>query len=188
LFIVNKHDAQWRKGSLVRLTSPAAQRHWLFDPRSLTDKLVAHAAGDFKVSVLRQRIGRPLFSEARQLGLSHSHHALIREVALLGQGEPWVYARTVVPLSSLGGSLKQLRNLGNRSLGSALFADPTIRRGELHIAKIGADYLPTLALLQNSRPTWGRRSEFTFNHRSLLVTEVFLERLWNNKKPAQHSQ
>lgn len=183
MFIANKHDAHWRKGSLLRQASPQAQRHWLFDPRSLTDKLVAYAAGDFSVSVLRQRIGRPLFSEARQLGLSHMRHALIREVALIGQGEPWVYARTVVPLSSLGGSLKQLHHLGNRSLGSALFADPTIRRGELHISKIGPDYLPALPLLQNSTPCWGRRSEFTFNHQSLLVTEVFLERLWNNKKP-----
>lgn len=185
MFIANNCDARWRKGTLLRHSTPLRQRHWLFDPLSLTDKLVARAGGDFKVKVLRQCVHKPLFSETRKLGLSHTHHALVREVALIGRGTPWVYARTVIPLSSLGGALKRLRYLGNRSLGSALFSDPNMQRGKLQIAPINKDYLPSLALFDNSTPTWGRRSVFTFNHKSLLVTEVFLDSLWNNKTNIQ---
>lgn len=173
-------DARWLKATLVREQIPLKHHHWLFDRASLTDKLVARADGDFAVVVLDQRIRRPLFSETRELGLSSLHHAVVREVALIGKGVPWVYARTIIPLISLGGPLRRLRYLGNRSLGSALFADPHLKRGDLQVAKIGSEYLPNYPILDNYSPAWGRRSVFSLKGKSLLVTEVFLDSLWNN--------
>lgn len=173
-------DASWSTASPYLEQVPAQHCHWLSDPASLTDKLVARAAGDFKVEVLNQSIAQPLLSETQALGLARDDTALVREVALLGQSEPWVYARTVIPQSSLDGSLGELRELGNRSLGSAIFADPSLQRGALEIARIEPDYIPAYGLLIGVSPTWGRRSVFTLKGQSLLVTEVFLESLWNN--------
>lgn len=174
-------DARWHSAELLYEPFPPEQHHWLFDRASLTDKLVACAEGDFNVVVLRQAMRRPLFSEARELGLSNSRFAVVREVALVGKGVPWVYARTVIPLPSLSGALGCLRFLGNRSLGSALFADPHLQRGALQVARIHPDYLPNDSLLKDASPTWGRRSVFSLKGKSLLVTEVFLNALWNNK-------
>lgn len=173
-------DAQWHNAIVARSMVPQRQRHWLFDSQSLTDKLVVASANQFRVEVLSQRIHQPLFSESQILNLAHQQYALLREVVLLGNGVPWVYARTVIPLSSLQGNLKRLRYLGNRSLGSALFADPHLRREVLQIAPIEASYLPACEWLHNTQPTWGRRSVFNLQGKPLLVTEVFLESLWNN--------
>jgi len=181
LFIPQKPcSAHWRKAVLLRGSIPLSQRHWLLERASLTEKLAAHAKGDLKVVVLHQQIQRPLYCEARKLRIPHDARALVREVALLGCGTPWVYARTIIPLTSLKGSLKRLRYLGSRSLGSALFADPNLQRGELQLAPIDTDYLPSSPLLAHAQPAWGRRSVFTLKSKPLLVTEVFLESLWNN--------
>src|SRR5690554_2832230 len=82
------------------VTPPRALRPWLLDQGSLTAKLVARSGGDFRVQVLRQTVARPLLSEQRLLGMAAGRQALVREVLLLGHGEPWVFARSLVPLTS----------------------------------------------------------------------------------------
>ena len=72
-------------------------------------------------------------NEARVLGMSMSGRALVREVQLLCNGVPWVYARTVIPRRTLSGRQSRLAHIKSRSLGAMLFADPSMRRGELQL-------------------------------------------------------
>lgn len=73
---------------------------------------------------------------------------------------------------------RRLAYLRNRSLGAVLFADPTMHRGEVEIARIPhADQLFALATARLSRPPdeiWGRRSTFYLSGKPLLVSEFFL--------------
>ena len=93
--------------------SPAPDVHdWLLEKGSLTTRLVSLAAGDFRVALIRQQWARPAPEEADRLQLACHRYALIREVALLGHNQPWVRARSIIPISSLTGAGQRLRKLG----------------------------------------------------------------------------
>lgn len=168
-------EPRWHWASRQRRGLPKGLRGWLLDQSSLTAKLIELSGGDFEVQVLRQHIGRPSLSERRRLGLGLGNWVLVREVVLLGRGEPWVFARSLVPLTSLVGPLRQLRHLRARPLGAFLFAQPGLSRDPMEVSRIlsANTYVPQS--LQGKAPLWGRRSVFRLSGRPLLVSEVFLE-------------
>jgi len=159
---------RWLQGSLA-----SQWRNWLADQGSLTKRLVAASKGGFSVRIIRQGYGRPIDHEARALGLPLRQQALIREVVLSGSRVPWVYARSVLPLATLTGRLRALGHLDNRPLGALLFADKTLRRGAIDIARIPEGMIPE-KLAQNAPWLWGRRSLFYLDDKPLLVSEIFL--------------
>ena len=153
-------------------------RSWLLDTSSLTQRLITHCHGQFQVEVLDESWGRPAPGELQTLGMKPGTFARIRQVRLLCDGVPWVFARTVIPYKTLKGPVRRLKMLGNRSLGEVLFADKSMSRGELEIAGITeGDYLyrtATQGLANKSPVIWGRRSVFSLSGKPLLVNEIFL--------------
>lgn len=172
-------DSRWQPHMRYRCTRiPPDLCAWLLDPESLTLRLQQLCPDRFEVRVIAQQRGRPMRSEAQVLGMPNGSHALIRQVQLCCGGRPWIFARTVIPVSSLRGRLKRLAHLGTRPLGGVLFADPGMRRGVVELARIlpgQALYTAATAHL-HKRPLaiWGRRSVFTITRKPLLVSEVFL--------------
>lgn len=151
-----------------------AMQSWLRDSGSLTARLIAYSGGQFKVQVVRQIIGLPNHNECQALGMKQPALALIREVILCGKGAPWVFARSILPLASLTGSLRHLRKQNTRPLGAYLFRQPELIRSAIAVTQISRDhaYVPT-ALMGNDL-LWGRRSVFYLQQKPLLVSEVFL--------------
>ncbi|OUS17337.1 hypothetical protein A9Q88_03595 [Gammaproteobacteria bacterium 50_400_T64] len=175
--ILAKHrEAHWQSyRRLPAYVVPSHWRHWLLDRGSLTQRLVAASGGQFRVRILSQAIAKPRRSEAKVLGIANSHLAVIREVILYGKDQPWVYARSVLPLSSLTGRLARLRNLDERPLGAILFADPSMRRSKLELARVQpAKVALPVELGIFDTPLWGRRSVFYVADKPLLVSEIFL--------------
>lgn len=163
-----------------RLQPPAALKGWLLDRGSLTQRLQRHSGGDFAVTVLRQQWKRPRLDEAQALGMPPAQYALVREVILHGRGEPWVYARSVLPLPVLAGPLRFLRQLDNRPLGALLFGNPAIRRGPVVLQRWPQALLPPAVRQQGAGPLWGRYSVFRYGASGILVSEVFLPGLAYN--------
>lgn len=143
-------------------------RDWLTDEGSLTQRLSRLQPGTFNVQIVRQYHGRPTTVERRALRLYHQQAVWVREVILKLGDTPLVWARTAVPLSSLNGNSRLLRGLGNRSLGSWLFRQPSLQRTPLRVSHCSPNDLG----LQ-----WSRRSVFTLRGKPLLVTEAFSDRL-----------
>lgn len=152
---------------------PPAWRRWLADQGSLTRRLIIASNNRFSVNLLRQSYGRPTPSEAAALGMSRGRYGLIREVILLGNEVPWVYARSVLPLPTLTGRQRALRQLDNRPLGALLFADRGMTRDPLEIARVSGALIPG-GLASPDTVLWGRRSVFYLDHKPLLVSEIFL--------------
>ena len=152
---------------------PAQWRPWLLDQGSLTARLVAKSAGDFRVQVLAQRWALPSADERRALGLGLRQRALIREVLLLGGGQPWVQARSVLPLTLLRGRYRFLAQLGARPLGALLFRDRALRRGPIEVALRPVPALPGFGCAAGTC-AWQRRSLFHLGGQPLLVAEMFL--------------
>lgn len=169
---------------LRRHALSAVERNWLVDDTSLTRRLQQACTAHFDVEVISQRLERPMLSEARALGRPPREIALVRQVRLRCAGQPWVFARTAVPLSSLEGGLKRLSQLGNRPLGAVLFADPRMQRQPLEIARITPRHrLFKMACSSGEHShgeLWGRRSVFTLQGCPLLVSEFFLPTLFND--------
>ena len=169
----------WKPGQcFLRSSIPQDLSGWLLDTASLTLRLQRLCPGKFQVRVLSQAWGVPRIDEARVLEMKPGRLAIIRQVQLLCDGQPRVYARTVIPVTSLRGKLQRLAHLGTRPLGGMLFADPGMQRGVVELARISRGQslyqAATRHLRQRPAAIWGRRSVFRLSGRPLLVSEVFL--------------
>lgn len=157
--------------------SCARYRPWLLDRGSLTRRIQARCAA-FSVRHVRQRHGMAMPSERRIVALKHHSRALLRDVFLYCGETPVVFAHSVLPAASLGGSWQNLGRLGNRPLGAALFSNPNVHRTPLRFKKLNRrDALYRLAcavLTDKPASLWARRSVFYLQGRPILVTEVFL--------------
>lgn len=149
---------------------------WLFDASSLTARLVALCGKSFSVQVLSQQWQVIDAEEAAAMALNNASSALVREVLLCCENQPLVYARTVIPVTTLRGAQRRYSNLGNRPLGAMLFADRTMRREEVQVAVLSASHQANQYSNSGER-VWGRRSVFRVAGKPLLVSEYFLPEL-----------
>lgn len=156
---------------------------WLRDPASLTRRVTDACDGEFRVRVRFQGWGKAMNSETRLLRLRLREACLIREVELLCNDEPQVFARTLMPASSLRGAARQLSHLRNKPLGKVLFADPHTRRKQLQIARFLPQHESFRSAVSHLKDMpeelWGRRTLFLYAGKQILVNEVFLPTLVN---------
>ena len=157
--------------------APAYLLPWLADAGSLTARIVARCRR-FEVRVLHEALDFPFADERALIGLRHGRCAWVREVLLVADGVPVVFAHSALALRDLTGAWHMARAIGCRPLGAALFADPGICREPLRSARLTAAHplhRHAEAAVGEALPTlWARRSRFCRNERPLLVTEVFL--------------
>lgn len=155
-----------------------AMTSWLTTEGSLTARLVAHSQS-FRVRKLHQKRSLCLADEARVIGLARPSQVWEREVLLTCDGRPVVFGHTVVPLDCSASDWPQFSALGERSLGTTLFYDPLVKRGQLEFARIGAGH----PLWERVRAASGGSAHTVYHARRclyrrrqglLLVTEVFL--------------
>ena len=149
---------------------------WLFDASSLTARLIDLCGDDFSVRVISQRWQLLDAEEASAMSLNDVRSALVRQVLLCCGDRPLVYARTVIPVTTIKGAQRRYANMGNRPLGAMLFADRTMRREEVQVAVLPASHEAN-QFIKADEPVWGRRSVFRVADKPLLVSEYFLSDL-----------
>lgn len=169
----------WRaQRHLFSADIPAAEAFWLFDDSSLTARILQACDDEFRVEVISQGWQRPMLNEEQRLGIRAARNALVRQVYLYCGDTPWVFARTVIPRTTLYGTESHLAHLQTKPLGAVLFANPTMRRGEVEVAEIkpGQRLFQTATAGMKNKPAsiWGRRSVFYLHSKPLLVNEIFL--------------
>ncbi len=170
-------QARWHR-HVNALSAPAPLRAWLKAGGSLTARLSAHSAA-FRVQRLHQRTALCLADEARAIGMRRPGRVWEREVLLRCDGAPVVFAHTVVPMSATASDWPLFNALGERSLGSTLFYDPQVARGDLEFARIRAGH-PLMARaraalgVDGDTILYARRCLYRRHQGVLLVTEVFL--------------
>ena len=170
-------DPRWLPlRSFNRAELPDRASHWLLNEGSLTEQLVNASGGDFRVQRLRQGWQQPLLSEQSLLGLPNRQWALVREVILVCFDQPWVYARSIIPQTTLNGPLRHLRRLQSESLGSLIFRQAGLQRSPFELALLPPMSPYIDASVRQADPAWARRSLFTIAGKPLSVSEVFLQR------------
>ena len=154
-------------------------RHWLQAEGSLTARLRRFGA----VQVLLQQHGAmPLWPlECADL---QQRSGYVREVVLLLDGRPAVWARSATSLSAIKGPWRAMQGLGTRPLAELLFAQRHVERTPLQAQQLAlggglerhvrrqwlglAQYTP-----QTGIPRWARSSVFLHQGHGLRVMEVF---------------
>jgi len=176
------HQANWH-GHVLATNPPQPMRHWLTGGASLTAKLKAHSSG-FRVQVLHQEPAICLADEANAIGEHRPVRVVEREVLLRCDNTPVVFGHTVVPMSADASDWPLFSALGERSLGSTLFGDPQVKRGQLEFARLRVTHplarrvRAALAAhgcaVPDDHLLYARRCRYRRHAGSLLVTEVFL--------------
>jgi len=155
----NPDKFQWRTFDASE-DIPAYVLPWLLDNSSLTAKL-KNKYSDFHVTVISQAENTPYDCELKLLGDTKDEIIIVREVELIGEQKPVVFARSVIPKTI---DTNKLLTIGSRPLGEILFDDPLIYRDQLEVGQ--------------HQGTWARRSTFVIGTTKLLVSEIFLETLY----------
>lgn len=172
-----KSKQRWyRRHQLFNQSIPPSQLPWLFDASSLTARLIEHCDNNFSVCVISQNWQKLNTDEAAAMTLKHVHSALVRQVLLCRGDERLVYARTVIPKTTIQGAQRRYANMGNRPLGAMLFADRTMRREAVEVSMLPAKHAAN-QYASLKQPIWGRRSVFRVANRPLLVSEYFLSEI-----------
>jgi chorismate--pyruvate lyase len=117
--------------------------------------------------------------ERAALGVAHHGDLWIREVLLVADGVPVVFARSLVPTTSIPAVWHLLHGLGGRPLANVLFNDPRVRRSPLEAARLDArdsrwHHAARATGRVDQPPLWARRSAFRRQGSPLLITEIFL--------------
>lgn len=99
--------------------------------------------------------------------VNEQHRFWSRKVTLVGCGQPWVQAHTLIPAHSFESPLREVMSLNEKPLGEYLFNQPDLIRLEMDVTVVNSD-------------TWGRRSLFYLFGKPILVAEFFLPSLLRN--------
>jgi chorismate--pyruvate lyase len=173
----SRQTAAWRR-KLPRRTANRPFLPWLRKRDSLTAQI--QSMGKFSLELVRQQLGRPTPDETAPLALRPRQLAWIREVSLQCNGQPVVFAHTVLTRNPRGPLTMWLARLGTRSLGALLFAHAGFRRGQLECRRLDHRhplFMPAVTAMQlTAAPPdslWARRSHFVFGRQKVLVTEIF---------------
>ncbi len=180
MYALTLQQRWFQRRQLISKHVPVEIQAWLFDPASLTARLKQRCAAGFRVEVLSQTVQKPRLDEFRVLGMETGCYALVRQVRLCCGRACWVYARTVIPFSTLKGRQRIYANLGTRPLGAMLFTDRTMQRDQVMVTCLAGSQLPAGLGLELDDTVWGRRSVFRVGGKPLLVSEYFLPALFKD--------
>lgn len=174
--------SHWQNSNSCAL--PEHLQSWLLDPDSLTARLKTHCH-QFRVELLGQKIESCHALEA-VAAIPVGVKVLVREVLLYCDDKPQVFARSLLPMSSLTGSEQALANLGTQSLGQVLFNNPSLERKTIEVATFDTNssvgkLACNLQLIMTDK-LWGRRSIFMLDNKPLMVAEVFLPGAFSYQK------
>ena len=178
---LNGCDNHWLNAKTEEVRAlPSHLQHWLLDKNSLTQRLIAQCQ-QFSVQVLRKELATLANNEQHLFDMQTTclnNSITSREVLLLCDLIPQVYARTLIPVGTMNYTRTQLQDLGNTSLGEVLFQSPNMRRGEIEVTSFAVDsdmakFCQHLAL-PCGHILWARRSMFYLDDHPLMVSEVFL--------------
>jgi len=167
----------WLPYAECRDRVPAALEPWLAEPGLLTARVRAACGTATRLHMLRLDPAPLDAHVARRLGVEDAT-CLLREIEFTCGARRWIFAQTVLPLSSVKHH-PWLRELGDRALGESLSAVEDARREPLEYLELhGRHPLAQAAGADASTGSlWARRAVYRLGDWPILVQEVFLPAL-----------
>ena len=134
---------------------------WLIEDGPITKRISAKE--DFELNLIRDEIGEVDEEDKKYLGDTKGD-IKVREVILLGNKTPKVYAKSLIPVNTIEKGFSKLGNLGNMPLGDILFEKDIFNKIDVLYSFFS----------HKSNIFWGRKTKYLVNHLPFSVMEVFL--------------
>lgn len=147
----------------------------LTEQGSLTDLMQQLMGQTPTLKCLTQGKGHADRIESQILSIRPRKFAHIREITMGKGQQDWLFARTVIPISTLKGQAKRLAKLNNQPLGRVLFGQINAQRKRMWLDIVFADEVGLSDFdIAEDFPLWQRRSIFQIASGPLLISEIFL--------------
>tara|TARA_B100000282_G_scaffold241111_1_gene183952 strand:- start:9 stop:500 length:492 start_codon:yes stop_codon:yes gene_type:complete len=134
---------------------------WLNEGGSITSRI--RSFSNFKLKLLKDGPGEVDIIED-DLIISNYEENNIREVILLSNEEPLIYAKSIIPLETIKLGLNILGNLKENPLGDILFSNPEIKKKYMLFARFQS----------KEEIFYGRKGIYTVKGYPFSVCEIFL--------------
>ena len=157
-----KQKSSWISHSeMMKKVKKDSIKSWLIENGPITKRISAKE--DFELNLIRDEIGEVDEIEKRYLGKSIGD-IKVREVILLGNKIPKVYAKSLIPVKTIEKGFSKLGNLGTKPLGDILFEKNIFY-------KIDAMYS---SFSYENNIFWGRKTKYLVKNLPFSVMEIFL--------------
>ena len=157
-----KQISPWTSIESIESKVDASILSWLSEPGPITNRI--KLSQKFELELLNDEIDE--ISKEEKLFLnSVSETFRVRRVILLGNNAPVVYAKSVIPSSTIENGLSSLGKIGNAPLGDILFTPGVFTKLEMVCASF---------LSKEKNVYWGRKIKYSVNSEPISVMEVFL--------------
>ena len=143
-------------------------KSWLIEKGPITKRIKSKES--FKLNLIKDEICSVDDSEKKFLEET-SDKIKVREVILLGNNIPRVYAKSLIPIRTIENGFSRLGELGTKPLGDILFEKEIFKKTDMVYAQF-----------QNKDSIfWGRKTKYLVKNMPLSVMEVFLINSVNEK-------
>ena len=136
-------------------------KSWLLEQGPITKRIKSIA--EFRLELIQDELSDATDDEILFLKID-SEEIRIREVILFGNENPMVFARTIIPNTTIEKGLKELGKIGNKPLGDILFEKDIFSKDDI----VFASFKDKESLF------WGRKIKYTVKDQPFSVMEVFL--------------
>lgn len=155
-------DLSWDSPTAYRSDLTPEVETELLQQGSLTARVKQLAGDSFQLQV-REQCWRALDTDELKLQfgpVAADHKFWSRKVAMLGAGNDWILAHTLMPNHAAAGDLADVFTLQDKPLGEYLFQHPQLLRANFQLCRSAMGH-------------WGRRSLFFLHRKPIMVAEFF---------------
>ena len=157
-----EHISKWiPKNEMKEIILDDEIKSWLLEEGPITKKIKSNHI--FDLNLLNDSIGKINSSERSFLN-NVVGEVKIREVILLADKKPLVFARSHIPKITIEKGLKKLGELGTKPLGDILFEKKLFIKNKTVFSTFSNE----------NKDYWGRKTLYFINNLPLSVMEVFL--------------
>ena len=136
-------------------------KSWLIEKGPITKRIKSEES--FKLNLIKDEISAVDDSEKKFLEES-SDKIKVREVILMGNNIPRVYAKSLIPIRTIENGFSRLGELGTKPLGDILFEKEIFKKTDVVYAQFQ----------DKDSIFWGRKTKYIVKNMPLSVMEVFL--------------
>ena len=136
-------------------------KSWLIEKGPITKRIKSEES--FKLNLIKDEISVVDDSEKKFLGET-SDKIKVREVILMGNNIPRVYAKSLIPIRTIKNGFSKLGELGTKPLGDILFEKEIFKKTDVVYAQFQ----------DKDSIFWGRKTKYIVKNMPLSVMEVFL--------------
>jgi chorismate--pyruvate lyase len=153
--------SSWDVFNNIKLKDSDEAKSWLLEKGPITKRI--KSVKKFRLELIQDKVANVEKVDKTFIN-SKSRKIRVREVVLFGNTKPMVFARTIIPNTTIEKGFAELGTLGESPLGDILFKKDIFIKENVAYA----------SFRHEKKIFWGRKTKYTVKDLPFSVMEVFL--------------